>query len=154
MLGAKISISGFVRWEKVIFLLFPGEIFQWIHFLNVLIKPVHLPYPNLLGSFFTSSAFRPAVRDGHWWQKLGFLSIFSPQSYVFWNSSNLSIFGTPGGSNVCDCKKSGNVILSTIFFVTGETSLSTWRKTFVLDDPWSKKICRPEMIVWSLVILS
>ena len=32
------------------------------HFLIVLIKPVHLPYPNLLGSFFfTSSAFRHAV---------------------------------------------------------------------------------------------
>ena len=30
----------------------PNEIFQRIHFLNVLIKPVHLPYPNLLGSFF------------------------------------------------------------------------------------------------------
>ena len=30
----------------------PAEIFQQIPFLNVLIKPVHLPYPNLLGSFF------------------------------------------------------------------------------------------------------
>ena len=30
----------------------PNEIFQRIDFLNVLIKPVHLPYPNLLGSFF------------------------------------------------------------------------------------------------------
>ena len=28
----------------------PSEIFQSIHFLNVLIKPVHLPYHNLLGN--------------------------------------------------------------------------------------------------------
>ena len=29
----------------------PSEIFQSIHFLNVLIKPVHLPYHNLLEFF-------------------------------------------------------------------------------------------------------
>lgn len=27
------------------------EIFQWIHFLHVLIKPVHIPYQNLLEFF-------------------------------------------------------------------------------------------------------
>ena len=88
----------------------PDEIFQRKHFLNVLIKPVHLPCLNLLGSFF----YFLAPLSAHPNRLL--LSLATSQINAAWFSSP-SAFYSLSGEDLCPTPNSTSSVWIDLFCI-------------------------------------